>query len=87
MALFGSKLQVAYAYRSTGREKVMGEGRNKALVLALESVLSVARQRGLDLDEIPEASAEDLLRYRLYDSEHVPAAINEIVVAVDAVAE
>jgi hypothetical protein len=65
----------------------MSEDRNKALVLALKSVLSVARQRGLDLDEISEASADELLRYRPHNSDHVPAAINEIEVAVDALAQ
>ena len=64
----------------------MSEERVNALLLALKAVLSVARQRGLNLDEVSEAAADELLRYRTYDSLHVPMAINEIEVAVDALA-
>jgi hypothetical protein len=56
----------------------------QGLALALKAVLNVAKKRGLDLDELTEAAAEELLQYRSYDSEFVPMAIQEIGVAVDA---
>lgn len=62
----------------------MSEERVTALLLALKAVLSVARKQGLNLDELSEAAADELLQYREYDSLHVPMAINEIEVAVDA---
>ncbi|SEQ26817.1 hypothetical protein SAMN03159444_01374 [Pseudomonas sp. NFACC02] len=62
----------------------MREERAASLVLALKAVLSVARKRGLDLDELSEAAADELLQYRQYDAQHVPMAISEIEVAVDA---
>lgn len=62
----------------------MSEDREKALLLALKAVLTVAGKRGLSLDELSEAAVDELLQYRAYDAEHVPMAINEIEVAVDA---
>ncbi|RYF45763.1 MAG: hypothetical protein EOO38_15455 [Cytophagaceae bacterium] len=62
----------------TDRAKALG------LALALKAVLNVAKKRGLDLDELADAAADELLQYRAYDAEHVPMAINEIEVAVDA---
>jgi hypothetical protein len=38
----------------------------------------------MDLDELSEAAADELLQYQEYDALHVPMAINEIEVAVDA---
>jgi hypothetical protein len=64
----------------------MNEERVTALLLALKAVLSVARKQGLNLDEVSEAAADELLQYREYDALHVPMAINEIEVAVDALA-
>ncbi|MGA9221927.1 MAG: hypothetical protein WBZ57_12105 [Pseudomonas graminis] len=64
----------------------MSEDREKALLLALKAVLNVARKQGLSLDDLSEAAADELLQYRAYDAEHVPMAINEIEVAVDALA-
>jgi hypothetical protein len=75
---------MAYAYRSTGRDMVMSEDRERALLLALKAVLNVSRKHGMNLDELSEAAADELLMYRAYDAEHVPMAINEIEVAVDA---
>ena len=62
----------------------MSEDREKGLLLALKAILNAAKKRGLDLDELSEAAADELLQYRAYDAEHVPMAINEIEVAVDA---
>lgn len=62
----------------TDRARALG------LSLALKAVLNVAKKRGLDLDEICEAAADELLQYRAYDAEHVPMAIREIELAVDA---
>jgi HEPN domain-containing protein len=75
---------MAYAYLSTGREKVMSEDAEKALRMALKAVLIAARKQGLDLENLSNAAADELLQYRTYDSLHVPMAINEIEVAVDA---
>lgn len=63
----------------TDRTKALG------LSLALKAVLNVARKRGLDLAELSDAAADELLQYRAYDAEHVPMAISEIELAVDAV--
>lgn len=62
----------------------MSEDREKALLLALKAVLNVARKQGLNLDELSEMAADELLQYRTYDAEHVPMAITEIEVAADA---
>lgn len=62
----------------------MPEERVNGLALALKAVLTVARKHGLDLDALSEEAADELLQYRDYHSDHVPAAINEIEVAVDA---
>lgn len=62
----------------------MSEDRVLALTLALKVVLSAARKQGLDLDQLSEAAADELLQCREYDALHVPMAINEIEVAVDA---
>lgn len=62
----------------------MREDREKALLLALKAVLNVAGKQGLNIDELAEAAADELLQYRAYDAEHVPMAISEIEVAVDA---
>jgi hypothetical protein len=71
-------------YRSTGRDTVMSEDRRFAIGLALKAVLSAAHKQGLNLDDLSEAAADELLRYRAYDAEHVPMAISEIEAAVDA---
>lgn len=72
---------MAYAYRSIGGDTVMSEDRAKALVLALKAVLSVAGKQGLNLGEVSDAAADELLQYKAYDAEHVPMAIREIELA------
>lgn len=62
----------------------MSDEREKALRMALKALLIIAQKQGLNLDELSEAAADELLQYRTYDSLHVPMAINEIEVAVDA---
>ncbi|WP_282372629.1 hypothetical protein [Pseudomonas sp. PS02290] len=62
----------------------MSEDRERALLLALKAVLNVSRKHGMNLDELSEAAADELLMYRAYDAEHVPMAIIEIEVAADA---
>ena len=42
------------------------------------------RRQGLSLEELSEAAADELRQHRAYDAEHVPMAIFEIEVAVDA---
>jgi hypothetical protein len=62
----------------------MSEDRRFALGLALKAVLIVARRRGLNLDELTESAAGELLQYWAYDPLHVPMAVSEIEAAVDA---
>jgi hypothetical protein len=62
----------------------MSEDRRFAIGLALKAVLSVARKQGADLDQLTEAAARELFHYCVYDPLHVPMAISEIKVAVDA---
>lgn len=62
----------------------MSGDREKALLLALKSILSVAGKQGLSLEELSEAAIDKLLQYRAYDSERIPLAIYEIEKAVDA---
>jgi hypothetical protein len=62
----------------------MSEDRRFALGLALKAVLSVARKQGVDLDKLSKSAVSELLRYKAYDSLHVPMAVCEIEAAVDA---
>jgi hypothetical protein len=62
----------------------MSEEREKALRMALKALLIASRKLGLNLDELSGTAADELLQYREYDALHVPMAINEIEVAVDA---
>jgi hypothetical protein len=62
----------------------MIEDRVKALVLALKAVLSVAGKQGLNLGEVSDAAADELLQYKAYDAKHVPLAIREIELAASA---
>jgi hypothetical protein len=66
------------------RRVVMSEDREIALHLALKAVLGAARDQGIDLDQLAEAAIDNLLQVRKFDSLHVPMAISEIEVAVDA---
>jgi hypothetical protein len=75
---------MAYAYRTTGRDTIMSEDRERVLPMGLKAVLNAARKQGLNIDELSEAAADELLQYRAYRSEHVPMAINEIEVAVES---
>jgi hypothetical protein len=54
-----------------------------ALEIALKAVLTTAREHGLPLNELSEATIDRLVRYRSYDPVHVPMAINEIGFVVD----
>jgi hypothetical protein len=62
----------------------MREDRRFALGLALKAILIEARRRGLDLDDLTESAAVELLQYWAFDPLHVPMAISEIEAAVDA---
>ncbi|MDH0745249.1 hypothetical protein N5D61_02685 [Pseudomonas sp. GD03842] len=63
----------------------MSEDRERALMLSLKAVLIAAGRQGLNVDALTEAAIDELLRHKDYDSAYVPAAINEIEVAADAV--
>jgi hypothetical protein len=75
---------MAYAYRSTGREKVMSENRELALSIALEAVLNAARELHVDVDELCEQAIGSLTLLPKSVSPSVVAAIREIEVAADA---
>lgn len=55
-----------------------------ALEIALKAVLSAARERGVDVDQLSEAAIDGLLKYNAYRSVHVGNAANEIEHAMDA---
>jgi hypothetical protein len=78
------RLGMAYAYRSTGREKVMSENRELALSIALEAVLNAARELHVDVDELCEQAIGSLTLLPKSVSPSVVAAIREIEVASDA---
>jgi hypothetical protein len=75
---------MAYAYRSTGRDTVMSEDREKVLRMALRAVLAAAQECCVDIDELTELAMESLLDQRLYEAEDVAQAILAIEVAADA---
>jgi hypothetical protein len=75
---------MAYAYLSTGREKVMSENRELALSIALEAVLNAARELHVDVDELCEQAIGSLTLLPKSVSPSVVAAIREIEVASDA---
>jgi hypothetical protein len=76
---------MAYAYRSRGRDTVMSEDRRFAIGLALKAILSAARKQGLDLDLLTRSAVSELLRFKAYDSVHIPMAVCEIESAVKAI--
>jgi len=75
---------LAYAYRSTGREKVMSNNRELALTVALEAVINAARSLHVDVEELCETAIESLLVVPSSVSPVVVEAIREIEVAADA---
>jgi hypothetical protein len=75
---------MAYAYLSTGREKVMSEDREKMLRMALKAVLIAAVDQGLDLESLTEAAIESMLNDIVYNSDDVAQAVIAIEVAADA---
>jgi phosphosulfolactate synthase (CoM biosynthesis protein A) len=78
-------LGMAYAYLSTGSEKVMSEDREKMLRMALKAVLMAAVDQGLDLESLTEAAIESMLNDIAYMSEDVRDAALAIEVAADAI--
>jgi hypothetical protein len=75
---------MAYAYLSTGREKVMSENRELALSIALEALLNAARELHVDVDELCEQAIGSLTLLPKNVSPSVVDAIREIEVAADA---
>lgn len=75
---------MAYAYRSTGRDTVMSEDRERVLRMALKAVLIAAVDMGLDLDTLSEAAIESMLNDIAYMSEDARDAALAIEVAADA---
>jgi hypothetical protein len=84
MVRFHAMGNMAYSYRSTGRDTVMSEDREKVLRMALRAVLAAAQECCVDIDELTELAMESLLDERLYDAEDVAQAILAIEVAADA---
>jgi hypothetical protein len=75
---------MAYAYLSTGREKVMSEDREKVLRMALKAVLLAAQELYVDIDELTEAAIQTMLRDRSFEAEDIAEASSAIEVAADA---
>jgi hypothetical protein len=75
---------MAYAYLSTGREKVMSEEREKVLRMALKAVLLAARELHIDVDELTEAAIQSMLQDRSLEAEDIAQASSAIEVAADA---
>jgi hypothetical protein len=75
---------MAYAYLSTGREKVMSEDREKVLRMALKAVLLAAQELYVDIDELTEAAIQAMLRDRSFEAEDIADASSAIEVAADA---
>lgn len=74
---------MAYAYRSTGRDTVMSEDRVKGLEIALRYVLMEVRSRGVDVDALTEAVSDRLVREPV-SAEDAACAVIEIEVAADS---
>jgi hypothetical protein len=76
---------MAYAYLSTGREKVMSDSRELALTIALEAVLNAARSLYVDINELCETAIESLTLVPSNISPAIVAAIGEIESAANAI--
>ncbi|MFJ3482974.1 hypothetical protein ACIPL1_06275 [Pseudomonas sp. NPDC090202] len=62
----------------------MNAGREVALEIALRSVLSMVKAKGINLDEMCEEAASEMIGNPMYNVLAIPDAINEIEMAVDA---
>jgi hypothetical protein len=62
----------------------MSDYRVKALEKALSGLLNVVRKQGLDVDELTEVVADELLREPSQVSHYSAEAISEIELAADA---
>ena len=76
--------KMAYAYRSTGRDTVMSEDRERVLRMALKAVLVAAQECCVDIDELSELAIQSMYGEQFYDPKDVAEASTAIEVAVDA---
>ena len=75
--------KMAYAYRSTGRDTVMSEDRERVLRMALQAVLAAAQELYVDIDELTETAFQSMLSDRSHKAEDVADATLAIEVAAD----
>jgi hypothetical protein len=75
---------MTYAYRSTGRDTVMSEDRERVLRMALKAVLVAAQECCVDIDELTELAIQSMYGEKFYDPEDVAEASTAIEVDVDA---
>lgn len=74
---------MGYAYRSTGRDTVMSEDRERVLRIALKAVLVAAQECCVDIDELTELAIQSMYGEQLYN----PADVAEATVAIEAAAD
>jgi len=74
---------MAYAYRSTGRDTVMSEDRERMLRMALKAVLVAAQECCVDIDELTELAIQSMYGEQLYN----PSDVTEATVAIEVAAD
>ncbi len=62
----------------------MSEERVIALEIALKAVLSTAREQGIDVEQLSEATIDGLVKYHAYRSVHITNAADQIEQAFHA---
>ena len=68
------RLGMAYAYLSTGREKVMSEDRELAMQLAIRAILQAAKTQGVHVQALCDGAVEWLGDTGGYDQRSILAA-------------
>lgn len=80
----GLRRSLSYSYRSTGRDTIMSEDRERVLRMALKAVLVAAQECCVDIDELTELAIQSMLGEQFYDAEDVGEASSAIESAADA---
>jgi len=75
---------IAYACRSTVRDTVMSEDKERVLRMALKAVLVAAQECCVDIDELTELAVQSMYGEQLYNPADVAEATGVIEVAADA---
>jgi hypothetical protein len=72
-----------YAYRSTVRDTVMSEDRERVLRMALKAVLVAAQECCVDIDELTDLAIQSMYGEQFYN----PADVAEATTAIEVVAD